>query len=336
MARSAICPLDSEAVKTNGEVKVRDWLLPDLRCPRCRGLLRLESPTSFACVGSCGMHYPVLDGVPILINEDNSLCRVSDFLSGRTTFFRRRSRLARLVDRLIPSPVLNVGSAENFRAFTRAVRDHAEHPKVLVIGGSVLGVGMEPLVSDRAIRLVETDISLGPRTQLVVDAHDIPFADGTFHGAVAQATLEHVLDPVRCVEEVRRVLVSGGLLYVEIPFLQPVHGGRYDFTRFSHAGVRWVLNGFEELRSGAVCGPGSAASYSLSYLLKSFGRSHVSRAVLYRLGLVLTFWLKYLDLLLVGNVAALDAASSIYFLGRKTEQRLSRRAVVERYRGGHR
>ncbi|GIW56814.1 MAG: hypothetical protein KatS3mg082_3218 [Nitrospiraceae bacterium] len=297
--------------------------------------MRDNHGTQLACSGPCGTCYPVVDGIPVLINEKTSIFSIDDFVRGRETFFRRRGRLWRWLDRLIPSAVLNVGSARNYRDFTRAVHGLCDRPRVLVVGGSVPGAGMEALLDDDRIDLVETDVSLGPRTQLIADAHDIPFADGTFDGAVAQAVLEHVIEPARCVAELHRVLTPGGFLYVEMPFMQPVHGGRYDFTRLTHSGLRWLLAEFEEVSSGAVCGPGSAATYALTYFLRSFGTSRMSRALLYRVGLLATFWLKYFDLFLVRRVAALDAASSIFFLARKSGTRVSPREVVSAYRGGH-
>jgi hypothetical protein len=43
----------------------------------------------------------------------------------------------------------------------------------------------------------------------------------------------NVSDPVRAVGEFHRVLRPEGIVYSETPFLQPVKGGAYDFTRYS-------------------------------------------------------------------------------------------------------
>ncbi|MEZ5361501.1 MAG: class I SAM-dependent methyltransferase [Bryobacterales bacterium] len=67
---------------------------------------------------------------------------------------------------------------------------------------------------------------------MLCDAQRIPFADATFDAVVAQAMLEHVADPVRAVGEIWRVL-KPGLVYSETPFLQQVHAGPYDFTRYA-------------------------------------------------------------------------------------------------------
>jgi len=58
-----------------------------------------------------------------------------------------------------------------------------------------------------------------------------------FDAVWIQAVLEHVLDPVRVVAEIHRVLRPGGLVYSEIPFMQEVHEGAYDFTRFRLSGM---------------------------------------------------------------------------------------------------
>jgi ubiquinone/menaquinone biosynthesis C-methylase UbiE len=67
----------------------------------------------------------------------------------------------------------------------------------------------------------------------VADGHQLPIADGSVDGVWIQAVLEHVLDPSIVVQEIHRVLTPGGVVYAETPFMQPVHEGAYDFTRFS-------------------------------------------------------------------------------------------------------
>jgi len=181
--------------------------------------------------------------------------------------------------------------------------------------------------------LVESDVSFGPRTTLIADAHDLPFADGTFDGVVAQAVLEHVVDPYRCAQEMWRVLRPRGLIYAETPFMQQVHEGRYDFTRFTHLGHRRVFRGFEEIDSGAIGGPGMALGWAWAYFLMSFAGSRRARSILYALARFTAFPAKYFDYLLLGRPAALDAAAGTYFLGRRSEQVLSDRELIAQYRG---
>ena len=196
-----------------------------------------------------------------------------------------------------------------------------------------MGQGMESLTANPAIELVETDVLNGPRTMMICDAHQIPFADGVFDGVIAQAVLEHVVDPWRCAEEIHRVLRPGGLVYSEIPFIQQVHGGRYDFTRFTHLGHRRLFRKFDEIESGAMCGPGMALAWSYQYFLLSFGARGFTRTLLRFAAGVTSFFLKYCDGWLIGKPAALDAASGTFFIGRKGERVLSDRELLKLYRG---
>jgi hypothetical protein len=52
---------------------------------------------------------------------------------------------------------------------------HHTKLSVLVAGGSIPGEGMEALATAQSLELVATDVSFGPLTVLVCDAHDIPF-----------------------------------------------------------------------------------------------------------------------------------------------------------------
>jgi ubiquinone/menaquinone biosynthesis C-methylase UbiE len=202
-----------------------------------------------------------------------------------------------------------------------------------VIGGSILGEAIESLASNATIDLVETDVSLGPHTRLICDAHDIPFEDRSFDGVIAQAVLEHVADPYRCVQEIHRVLKDQGVVYAETPFMQQVHGRQYDFTRFTHLGHRRLFRRFEEIASGAVCGPGMALAWSYQYFLLSFTTSATMRAVTRIFSRFTAFYLKYCDYYVIDKPGTLDAASGYFFLGRKTEKVLSDKELIKLYRG---
>lgn len=304
-----------------------------LRCPRCRAQLT-GADDHFDCRG-CGTRFPFADGVPVLINEQSSVFSFDDFLAHRRTFFddRRVGRLRSLLRALVPNISRNITGAENFRRFAAELLSQCATPQVLVVGGSILGEGMQQLVSSAAIDFVESDVSFGPRTMLISDAHDIPFADGSFDGVVVQAVLEHVVDPQRCCEEVFRVLKDRGVVYAETPFIQQVHGGRYDFTRFTHLGHRRLFRKFSEIDSGAACGPGMALAWSYQYFLTSFATSTRVRTALRIFANTTSFYLKYFDYYLVRKRGTLDAASGFYFIGRKSQSVLADRELLASYRG---
>jgi SAM-dependent methyltransferase len=305
-----------------------------LICPVCHASLT-EVEDSLACSSlQCGWIFPTVGGVPVLINQERSVFDVATFVEQTPTFFKPIGKVRQLISAWMPTLSCNVTGRVNFRHFREHFRRWTARPRVLVIGGSILGSGMEPLVEDPTIELIETDVALGPRTQLICDAHDLPFADETLDGVVVQAVLEHVLDPPRVLQEIYRVLKPGGLVYSDTPFMQQVHGREFDFTRFTQLGHRRLFHRFTELESGITCGPGVALAWSARYFLLSFFRGKRSRAIVSGLSRLAFFWLKYFDLYLVHKAAAMDAAAAFYFLGEKSRLVLSDRELIKSYRGG--
>jgi ubiquinone/menaquinone biosynthesis C-methylase UbiE len=221
----------------------------------------------------------------------------------------------------------------NYRTFAKLLGGYSRRPEILVVGCGELGNGLEELAERDDLELITTDVSLGSFVQFICDSHDLPFEDRCFDGVVIQAVLEHVADPFRTVEEIHRVLRSGGVVYAETPFMQQVHAGAYDFTRFTHLGHRRLFRRFAELESGAVVGPGTALAWSYQYFLLSFFNGSLTRMAVKAFTRLTGFWLKYFDLLIMHKSAAMDAASGFYFIGQKQETVLSDRELVQLYRG---
>jgi SAM-dependent methyltransferase/uncharacterized protein YbaR (Trm112 family) len=302
-----------------------------LQCLSCHSPL-LSDSAGLQCT-NCGATYPVCDGIPILISENSSIFRVEDFLKRSQTFFGKSSGTKQALRRFVPQLSKNIKAGANFRKLADAVLKQSPNPIVLVVGGSIVGQGMDEFLRTPGIEIVETDVAYGPRTALICDAHDLPFQSEGFDGVIVQAVLEHVVDPARCVDEIYRVLKRGGLVYAEIPFAQQVHGRQYDFTRFTHLGLRRLFRKFAEVESGATCGPGMALAWSYNYFLLSFARSRTVRTFLTLFARFTAFWCKYFDAFLIDKPGTLDGASANYFIGQKSDSELTDRELVSLYRG---
>jgi SAM-dependent methyltransferase/uncharacterized protein YbaR (Trm112 family) len=307
-------------------------LLDRLVCPVCKSPVTQGSDELTCTSGACGVHFPVIDGIPILINQASSLFPLELYRKRAPIFFASRAKWRHRLLSWLPDIGNNIVSAQNYETLAHLLEQQTSRPRILVVGGGILGQGMHRLLAHN-VELIESDVSLADRTQIVLDSHDLPFEDQTFDGVIAQAVLEHVADPHRCVEEMHRVLKSDGLVYVEIPFMQQVHGGRYDFTRFTHLGTRRLLRRFEEINSGACGGPGMALAWAILYFLLSFTTSRPTRSMIRLLTRLTLFWIKYWDYWLLRTPAALDAASGYYFLGRKASTVLSDQELVASYQG---
>ena len=315
-------------------IKLSETVQQLLRCPICKAKLELLCE-QYQCKNlECNFLFPIINGVPILIDEDRSVFCIDDFVGQRnTTFYQPLNKLERAVIRFAPQINRNIKGRENYHKLAKLLLGQSSTPKVLVIGGSILGKGMEAITVHPCIELVDSDVTFGPRTTLVCDAHHIPFEDNSFDGVIVQAVLEHVVDPWQCVEEIHRVLKEDGLVYAETPFMQQVHMGRYDFTRFTHLGHRRLFRKFEEINSGAVSGPAMALAWSYRYFLFSFTTSSSLRRLIGVFVRLTAFFLKYLDYLLIDKAGTLDAASAFYFIGRKSNRVLSDKDLIKLYKG---
>lgn len=305
-----------------------------LVCPRCKCRLELRRTECRCTHPGCRAIYPVRRQVPVLINEANSVFSIAGVLRGEDKpFVAERGGLRAWASRHCPTLSRNLGADRHYRALAEQLLQLSPAPRVLVIGSRVLGSGMDVLAEFPEIKLIETDVELGPRPRVLCDAHDIPFEDGTFDGVVAQAVLEHVADPYRVVAELHRVLKPRGVVFAETPFMQQVHEGAYDFTRFTHLGHRRLFRDFEEISSGVACGPGMALGWAWQYFLTSFARGERSRTLAKAVARCTGFFWKYFDGLLAERPGAYDAASGFYFLGRRSHNRLPDRQLIALYRG---
>ena len=305
-------------------------------CPACKKSLE-KVADGFQCINDiCNAKYPVYNNIPILLNPANDLFEQQDFERQEDIFFKTyNSGLTRFLKKIQPDITYNNVSEKNYLNIA-ALLSEQKPLRILILGGSVDGVGIKHLKNmlHEDDLLVETDVSYGPNTTLICDAHEIPFADESFDLIIAQAVLEHVLDPFQCVKEMHRVLKDKGLIYAETPFMQQVHGGKYDFLRFTHLGHRRMFRKFNEIKSGVVAGAGSALVWSLKYFLTSFANSKKIDRVLSYGGTFMFFWIKYFDVILNKTKGSIDAASGFYFLGRKEKNYLlSDKELLASYRG---
>jgi len=277
--------------------------------------------------------YPVVNGVPVLVADELSVFSVRE-VTERRYVEAGVSRVRRIVGTVIPSPSLGIGGADRYSRFARMLRAHAgeRRPRVLVIGGGRRDDEIAPLFESGA-EIIGTDVYLSPHVDVVCDGHNLPFVNGCFDGVVIHAVLEHVLDPPRVVAEAHRVLAESGLVYSESPFLQGVHEGAFDFTRWTDLGHRRLFRMFEEVDRGVVAGPATMLVWALCYFARSFPQRRASALAAKKLTTLMFFWVKYLDRYLVTRPGASDGASATFFIGTRRATAVPDAEILETYRG---
>ncbi len=220
-----------------------------LICPSSKKKLSYKSNYLY----SDNFKYPVINNIPILINEDNSLFKIDDFKEKNNIHYNlNKTPIISFVKSFFPSISLNLKSKANYKRISKMLDKSS---KILIVGGSIKGDGIQSLYNNHN-NIIEGDVHFGPQTKIIFDAHDIPFEDQSFDCIIIQAVLEHVVDPMKCVNEIYRVLSKNGIVYSETPFMQQVHMRAYDFTRFTYLGHRRLFRKFKLIDSGPCCGPG--------------------------------------------------------------------------------
>ena len=305
-------------------------------CPVCKSLFLNKRKSKLICSNNkCQKEFPIINGIPVLINENKSIFSISDFVCRKETTIPkdRENNFKRIIRKLVPKISSNISNKKNYKLLSELLLNNSKNPNILVIGSGIEGNGMEILRSESCINIISSDVSISDNTDLICDAHDLPFKNKSFDAVISQAVLEHVADPFRCVEEIHRVLKADGLVYAETPFMQQVHMAPYDFTRFTFVGHRRLFRKFKEIDSGVCCGPGMALAWSYQYFLLSFFESELIRKFVRLFTNITSFFLGYFDKYLSKKSGSRDAASGYYFIGKKSNVVLTDKNLIKSFKG---
>ncbi len=183
-----------------------DTLLSLLACPACHGPLTPKGQM-LRCT-ECASGYPVHLGRPVFLPGRAAEPRVmpAEHISNQPP--------TDILDWLMWQPgwVLNLGAGG-----TRTKLEHC----------------------------VELEYTIFRNTDVVADAHHLPFADEAFDAVVTFNTFEHLSDPNRAAAEIRRVLKPGGRLVLHTAFLQPLHEAPHHYYNTTEFGLRQWFREFD-------------------------------------------------------------------------------------------
>lgn len=189
-----------------------------LRCPDCRGALRLGP--EFTCA-ACKVSYAAESGIPSLVGRLSQLNesevatqdQVADHYDGiryqRSSSIKfHEDTMEQLVEMAAPrGVVLDDGCGTGaFLEFAEGRRSGADR---------YVGVDISRVMLSHAQRRLQ---ARGAAPLLVqADACRLPFADDTFDVIYARGLIHHLPEPERGMQELRRVLKPGGVAVVLDP-----------------------------------------------------------------------------------------------------------------------
>lgn len=105
---------------------------------------------------------------------------------------------------------------------------------------------------------IELEHKIFRHTDVVGDAHHLPFRDSVFDRVFAFNVFEHLREPGAAAREILRVLKPGGRTTIHTAFLQPLHEEPHHFYNATEFGVRAWFSPFEieSCRVSGNFGPG--------------------------------------------------------------------------------
>lgn len=183
--------------------------------------------------------------------------------------------------------------------------------------GKTINLGSGPRIIGPEV--VNVDIHPYPGVSIVADAAAVPLPDGSVARIISDNVLEHVTEPIAAVEEMKRLLQSGGCVYFSTPFLYPYHSSPSDYQRWTKGGLEYLFRDFEIVEIGVRAGPFSALTVYLNHLFAvifSFG-SRRFESLLVNLIMFITFPIKLLDLVFNYWPHAEEVSAVLYLVARK-------------------
>ena len=131
-----------------------------------------------------------------------------------------------------------------------------------------IGAGGSPM---RFPNCVELEHKIFRHTDVVGDAHQMPFRDGVFDRVFALNVFEHLKDPKRAATEIFRVLKPGGSVAIHTAFLQSLHEEPHHYYNATEWGVREWFSPFEieAINVTGNFGPGVMLAFLMSNVLEA-------------------------------------------------------------------
>jgi SAM-dependent methyltransferase len=99
--------------------------------------------------------------------------------------------------------------------------------------------------SQKFDHVVEVEYSIFRHTDLVADAHVLPFDDSSFDAAIVMNAFEHFREPDKVAAELRRVLKPDGRLLIHTAFMQPLHERPWHFFNCTRHGLEQWFRDFD-------------------------------------------------------------------------------------------
>jgi SAM-dependent methyltransferase len=272
------------------------------RCPNCYEPVEFRKP-KISCTG-CGAVYTFEQDCPVLMRPEDHH-RLSTYLETHAsqTVPAINSRLRRLF--YPPGPCYDPRRSERLRRLWSRFG-----PESIIIDVGAQNKRLKEYI-------LTLDLAPFDGVDLVGNALRLPIEEGSVDLIINTGVLEHVEEIETVVAEFYRVLRPGGVVYTEIPFMQGYHPDPTDFQRLTYQGLARTFKKFEIEEMEISSGPFSNLAWTMREVPAAAFNGERAFTWIWMLCGWLSFWLKYLDKIVVERKFAHRVASSYYVTARK-------------------
>jgi SAM-dependent methyltransferase len=270
-------------------------------CPHCKSLVKGGGLNKITCLG-CSSDFNIEDNK--LIIKKLSSDDVSDGLDRIKSVFKKWGKLYNFAIEVISPVLLQLG-------MKKFIREN--------INGDTIALNIGSGNSNISDKITNIDIFPYENVNVCCDIENIPIRDDSVDVVINIAVLEHVRNPEKVIGEIHRILKKDGIIFTYFPFIQPFHASPFDYSRRTIEGVKSLHQDFEiqEVKIGA--GPTSGFLWVFQEwisILLSFGNKKLHN-ILYLMIMILTFPLKYLDVILSRFSTSENITSAFIIIAKK-------------------
>lgn len=144
--------------------------------------------------------------------------------------------------------------------------------------GIVLDVGAKASQYQKLIPstiYMRLDIDAECHPDICCDVHAIAWESNYFDTIIATEVLEHLYDPQKAIDEMRRVLKPGGVCILSTRFIYPYHHSPKDYFRFTEDALQYLFRAFHQVEVY----PHGGRSQVLLEIMGDWGTGYVGKCV---------------------------------------------------------
>lgn len=279
-------------------MKANDWYNL-LACPICKN--PLSKSDIFLLCQKCNNTYSLRDGVSyfidtLLVNQEENETLKSNNLIKKIT--------SKLKDTIPPH---TMWTDETIFKFINSLDNK------LILN---LGSGKGLFDNKINVSMINLDIHKYDNTNIIADAHALPFLNSSLDCVYSNAVLEHVKQPWVVASEIDRILKPGGFIIINLPFLNVIHD-EHDYFRFTLKGIKELFLNYTEIAGGVSSGGGSFLPICLIQYTSMFIPTKFLRTLHTFISSHILFRLKMIDKWVINKPDYFITANSFYFIGQK-------------------